>query len=59
MLRKRIQVDNLSELPKEKRPPEKMIWDGGANELDNWLERVVSGKEKPELEFDIRDDDIG
>lgn len=59
VLRKRIQIDNLNELPKDKRPPEKMIWDGGSNELDNWLERVMGGKQDSMFEFDIDESEIG
>lgn len=40
VIRKRIQIDNLNELPKEKRPPDKLIWDGNSDELDDWMERV-------------------
>lgn len=32
------------ELPKDKRPTEKMIWDGSAEEIDRWLERVFDIK---------------
>ncbi len=54
-----MQIDNLNELPKDKRPPEKMIWDGGSNELDRWLDRVMSGKQDTVFEFDIDEKDIG
>jgi len=40
-----MQVDNLSELPKDKRPTDKIIWDGTSSDLDNWLDRVY-GKNK-------------
>lgn len=44
VLRKRMQIDNLSELPKAKRPPDSILWDGTSEELDNWLERVFDNK---------------
>jgi len=48
VIRKRQQVDNFYELPKEKRPPDKMIWDGDSDELEEWLDRVFSGSKEPE-----------
>jgi len=50
------QIDNLNELPREKRPPEDMIWDGTSDDLDEWLEKVLSDPEsKKEVEFIIND----
>lgn len=46
VLRKRIQVDNLNELPKEKRPPDSILWDGTSKELDDWLDKVLDRKSK-------------
>lgn len=40
VLRKRKQIDSLNELPKEKRPPEYIIWDKGGEEIDRWIDRV-------------------
>lgn len=40
VIRKRQQVDNLNELPKEKRVPEEIIWDGNSDDIENWLDRV-------------------
>lgn len=40
LIRKRLQVDNLNELPKEKRPTEQMIWHGAPEEIDDWLDKV-------------------
>lgn len=53
-----MQIDNLSELGKEKRPTEEMIWEGTPEEIENWLDRVLRGKEKKDFEFTIRDDEI-
>ena len=50
------QIDNLNELPKEKRPPSDVIWDGTSDEMDEWLDSVLSGpKNKNEVEFKIND----
>jgi len=40
VIRKRQQLDNLNELPADKRPPENIIWDGSAEEMERWLGRV-------------------
>ena len=45
VIRKRSQIDNLNELPKEKRPPTKLLWDAPVEELEIWLENVLSGKQ--------------
>lgn len=58
VLRKRIQVDSLNELPKEKRPPEMMIWDGSAEEIDDWLERVYKRKDGDKSEIVINTSEI-
>jgi len=47
VIRKRQQVDNLYELPKDKRPTEQLIWEGSAEEIDEWIEKVF-GKKKEE-----------
>lgn len=51
------QIDNLSELPKEKRPPDSILWEGTAEDLDDWLEKVLNPKNKQQAEvvFDIGD----
>lgn len=40
-----MQIDNLNELPKEKRPSEWMIWEGTSDEIESWLNKVLSGKQ--------------
>lgn len=57
-IRKREQIDNLNELPKEKRPTEQLIWEGTTKELDRWLEKVMGSKSEKESEIIIRDIDI-
>jgi hypothetical protein len=39
-IRKRMQIDNLSELPKAKRPTDEIIWDGSPEELDDWIDKM-------------------
>jgi len=46
IVRKRQQIDNLNEIPRDKRPPEQMIWEGTSEELDDWIDRVFKTKEK-------------
>ncbi len=47
------QIDNLHELPKEKRPPDDIIWDGTPEEMDEWLERVLDPKKKSQQNVEI------
>ncbi len=53
-----MQIDNLSELPKNKRPTDQILWDGTSEELDSWLERVFSNNGKEDLNTNIIIDDI-
>jgi len=53
-----MQIDNLSELEKDKRPTEDMIWEGTPEEIESWLDRVIRGKEKKDLEFIINEKDV-
>ena len=46
VIKKRIQIDSLNELPKEKRPPDSIIWDGTQEDIDDWLDRVFERKDK-------------
>jgi hypothetical protein len=55
VIRKRLQIDNLSELPKEKRPPDELIWDGYSEELDEWIERVVYNNKPDGMDIIISD----
>ncbi len=47
------QIDNLNELPKEKRPTDEIIWDGTSDDLDEWLDRVLDPKKKHQTEVEI------
>jgi len=42
VIRKRQQIDSLSELGKEKMPTNEIIWDGSPEDLEEWIERVLS-----------------
>lgn len=55
VIRKRQQLDNLNELPKEKRPPDQIIFEGTSEDLDDWLDRVFNKKEETNTYFDISD----
>lgn len=58
-MRKRMQIDNLNELTKDKRPTDEMIFEGSNEELDRWLDRVLSGKEEQkEVVLNISDEDM-
>lgn len=55
VIRKLQQIDNLNELPKEKRPPDDILWDGTSDDLDEWLDKVMDKKYQPEVELVIKD----
>jgi hypothetical protein len=46
VIRKRQQIDSLSELPKEKAPTLEIIWDSPPEALDEWIEMVFSKQHK-------------
>jgi len=58
VVRKRQQIDNLNDLPEEKRPPELLLWDGTPEELDKWLNEVLSGKKESKVELMIKESEI-
>ena len=45
VIRKRQQIDSFNEFPKEKRPPEDMIWDGTSDEIEEWFDKVFKRRE--------------
>ena len=45
-IRKRMQIDSFNELPKEKRPPERIIWDGSGKDIDEWFDKVFNDNKK-------------
>ncbi len=44
MIRKRQQIDNLSELPKDKQPTNEILWDGTSEDLEEWIDKVLDHK---------------
>ena len=46
VIRKRQQIDSLSELPKEKQPTDEILWDGTPEDLDEWISTVFDSKHK-------------
>lgn len=48
VIRKRQQLDSLSEFPKDKRPPEMMIWTGSSDDIENWIDKVYDLKKQKE-----------
>lgn len=58
VIRKMQQIDSLNELPKDKRPPDDILWDGTAEDLDEWLNRVLNSKGKTQTNVDILIKDI-
>lgn len=58
VIRKRQQIDSFMELPQEKRPTDKMIWDGSSEEIDKWLERVFKIKDNKTDTIIFSDDEI-
>jgi hypothetical protein len=58
IIRKRQQLDNLNELPKDKKPPESIIWDGDSDELEEWLENAFSDKKDNKIEFNLKPSEI-
>jgi hypothetical protein len=59
IIRKRLQVDSLNELPEEKRPPDLMIWSGRPEEISKWIKDVFSTKKKDNLStLLIKDNEI-
>lgn len=58
VIRKRQQIDNLNELPKEKRPPDSIVWDGTPEEMDEWLDKVFDNKHKETMDLIIKPSDV-
>ena len=55
VIRKRQQIDSLSELPKDKKPPDDLIWDGTPEDLDEWIDRVFDKNYKSITEIKLTD----
>ena len=46
VIRKRMQIDSLKELPKDKRPPDSIMWSNDPSLLDAWIDKVLYNKEE-------------
>ncbi len=46
VLRKRMQIDGLNELPKDKKPPDYILWSNNSKLLDDWIDRVLYNKKE-------------
>ncbi len=55
VIRKRQQIDSLSELPKEKQVPEDLIWNGTIEEINEWVESAIGGKKDNNIYIDEED----
>lgn len=56
VIRKLQQIDNLNELPKDKRPPDDIIWDGTSEDMAEWLDKVLGDRKgKTDVEILISD----
>ena len=53
VIRKRAELDSYNELPKEKRPPDKLIWYGTSEDIDEWFDKVFKRKGKQEDEISV------
>jgi hypothetical protein len=58
IIRKRLQIDNYNELPREKRPTDEMIFNSPPEELDSWLDKVLSGKQQTTIELSLDEREI-
>lgn len=47
-----MQIDGLNELPKDKRPPDYILWNNNSDLLDNWIDKVLYDK-NPEPESKV------
>ena len=59
VIKKRLQIDNLNQLPTEKRPPEWMVWDSAPEDIEEWIDKVFDkSKEPPTTEVYITESEI-
>ncbi len=55
VIRKRQQIDSLSELPKEKQVPEELIWNGTIEDINEWVDSAITGKTDNNIYIDDED----
>lgn len=54
-----MQIDNLNQLPKDKRPPEWMIWDKPPEDIEEWLDKVYGTNKRDDIiELEILENEI-
>jgi len=41
----------MNEVPKDKRPTEKQMWDGSPEEMEEWIDKVILGKSQAQIEI--------
>ena len=58
VIRKNQQLDSFSEVPKDKRPPDTLIWWGSTEEMEDWFDTVFDRKKPAEATFEIDPRDI-
>lgn len=51
-------MDSFLEIPKEKRPPDSLIWWGSTEEIEDWFDVIFQRKNKEEASFEIDPRDI-
>lgn len=54
VIRKRQQIDSFMELPKDKRPPEHLVWSGTQDEIEQWLDDVYFNRNN-KIEISLAD----
>ena len=60
IIRKRMQIDSFDEVPKDKRPPDKMIWYGTPEEVEVWFDKVFKHKQDTDtIILEIDESEIG
>jgi hypothetical protein len=58
VIRKRQQIDNFNDLPREKRPPDDILWDGSPEELEEWFDEVLDRNKTTDNEVVIDMDEV-
>lgn len=60
VIRKLAQVESFKELPRDKRPPDDIVWWGSAEDIEKWFDKVLDRKEEnpDEAVFIIEESEI-
>lgn len=61
VIRKRAQLDSYNELPRDKVPPDTMIWYGKPEDLEEWFDKVLYNNDEDydKAVFEIEESEIG